>query len=164
MRVLLGAYVLLYASIHPQVPPFSDSCLWGSWHPGRQIHLFSHSVRAQPCSLESPKSHQHQHRHVPMYSAYCIPVIAAELHEYISTSICKVLPFVRSFVPPSSIYIHNNSTISLQHYCITIIVFKVRSHARRPCAPTHLCRRPRTLPQSTNQRPCRTLYIRRFRS
>lgn len=105
MRVLLGAYVLLYASIHPQVPPFSDSCLWGSWHPGRQIHLFSHSVRAQPCSLECPKSHQHQHRHVPMYSAYCIPVIAAELHEYISTSICKVLPFVRSFLHLLYIYI-----------------------------------------------------------
>jgi hypothetical protein len=81
-----------------------------------------------------------------------------------STSVLQYARYCRSFVPPSSIYIHNNSTISLQHYCITIIVFKVRSHARRPCAPTHLCRRPRTLPQSTNQRPCRTLYIRRFRS
>jgi hypothetical protein len=28
-------------------------------------------------------------------------------------------------------------------------------HARRPCAPTHLCRGPRTLPQSTKKRPCR---------
>jgi hypothetical protein len=80
MRVLLGAYVLLYASIHPQVPPFSDSCLWGSWHPGRQIHLFSHPGPALFLGMSEISSTSTSSS---MYSAYCIPVIAAELHEYV---------------------------------------------------------------------------------
>jgi hypothetical protein len=116
--------------------PFSDSllCVWGILVLERKIHLSGPAL-----FLGMSESLENQHRHVlPLLTIYRI----SRRTRYNSTQYAR---HHRPFVPLLYIsavykYKYHQTTTLLYHH----LVFKSPSHARRPCAPTHLCRGPRT--------------------
>jgi hypothetical protein len=119
--------------------------------------IFSH-IRAQPCSLECPKSHQHQHRHL-----LGLLTVNRILRLNCMSTVLQYARYCRSFL--HLLYIH---IITVPQGCKTTVSPSSSSksvptrvgHVHRPIsAAGHAL-----IPQSTNQRPCRTLCFRRFRS